>query len=43
RPSQHIKISRVEKDPDKLQALYDVGVRDAQAKQEQIRQFLAGI
>ena len=43
RPSQHIKISRVEKDPDKLQALYDVGVRDAQDKQEQIRQFLTGI
>ena len=41
RPSQHIKISRVEKDPDKLQALYEVGIRDAQAKQEQIRQFLS--
>ena len=42
RPSEHIKISRVEKDPDKLQALYDVGVRDAQAKKEQIRRFLSG-
>lgn len=41
RPSQHIKISRVEKHPEKLQALYDVGVRDAQAKIEQIRRFLA--
>ena len=26
---------------EKLQALYDVGVRDAQAKIEQIRRFLA--
>ena len=43
RPSQHVKISRVEKNPDKLQALYEVGIRDAQTKQEQIRQFLAGI
>lgn len=43
RPSQHVKISRVEKNPDKLQALYEVGIRDAQIKQEQIRQFLAGI
>lgn len=42
RPSQHVKISRVEKNPDKLQALYEVGIRDAQIKQEQIRQFLAG-
>lgn len=42
RPSQHVKISRVEKNPDKLQALYEVGIRDAQTKQEQIRQFLAG-
>ena len=41
RPSEHMKISRVEKDPDKLQALYDVGVRDAQAKKEQIRRFLS--
>ena len=41
RPSQHIRISRVEKHPDMLQALYDVGVRDAQEKKEQIRQFLA--
>lgn len=41
RPSQHIKISRIEKHPDKLQALYEVGIRDAQAAAEQIRQFLS--
>ena len=42
RPSQHVKISRVEKDPEKLQALYDVGIRDAQKRSGQIRQFLSG-
>lgn len=40
RPSQHVKISRVEKNPEKLQALYDVGVRDAQERAEKIRKFL---
>ena len=40
RPSKHIKISRIEKDPDKLQALYDVGVADAVEKTEQIQKFL---
>ena len=42
RPSQHVKISRVEKDPEKLQALYDVGIKDAQERSDQIRQFLSG-
>ena len=42
RPSKHIKISRIEKHPEKLQALYDVGVRDAQKKKNQILQFLSG-
>ena len=41
RPSQHVKISRIEKHPEKLQALYDVGVRDAKEKETQIRQFLS--
>lgn len=31
RPSKPMKISRLEHDPKKLQALYDLGVRDAQA------------
>lgn len=43
RPSQHIKISRVEKHPDKLQALYDVGARDAQEKAAQIRTFFTAV
>ena len=38
-----MKISRVEKDSDKLQALYDVGVNDAQERSDQIRQFLSGM
>lgn len=43
RPSQHVKISRVEKHPDKLQALYDVGVRDAQENIAQIRTFFTAV
>ena len=42
RPSQHIKISRIEKHPDKLQALYDVGVKDARVNVEPLRRFLIG-
>ena len=40
RPSQTIPISRTEKNPDKLQALYDVGVRDARGRMEQVREYL---
>lgn len=29
RPSEHIKISKVEKDPNKLESLYQLGLRDA--------------
>lgn len=43
RPSQHIKISRVEKHPDKLQALYDVGVGDAQENIAQIQTFFTAV
>ena len=32
RPSQEIKIGRVEKDPEKLQAVYDLGRKDARAQ-----------
>lgn len=35
RPSEHIKVSKVEKDPDKLESLYQLGIRDAE-------RFLAG-
>ena len=40
RPSQIVPISRTEKNPDKLQALYDVGVRDARERMEQVREYL---
>ncbi len=42
RPSQPIEISRTEKDPDKLQAVYDLGVKDAQNRMEQLLQYLQG-
>lgn len=35
RPSEHIKVSKVEKNPDKLESLYQLGIRDAE-------RFLAG-
>lgn len=31
RPSEHIKISKVEKDPNKLESLYQLGLRDAES------------
>lgn len=31
RPTQHLNIGRIEKDPNKLQAMYDLGVCDTQA------------
>lgn len=30
RPSEHIKISKMEKDPQKLESLYQLGIRDAE-------------
>lgn len=40
RPSQRIEIGRVEKDPDKLQAVYDLGQKDAQNRLEALKQYL---
>lgn len=40
RPSRPIEIKRMESDPDKLQAVYDLGVRDAQKQQERLSAFL---
>lgn len=40
RPSQVVPISRTEKNPDKLQALYDVGVKDARERVQQVREYL---
>lgn len=40
RPSQEIKIGRIEKDPDKLQSVYELGLRDGQAVLNSLREYL---
>ncbi len=40
RPSAPIEIGRIEKDPDKLQAVYDLGVSDAQARLDELKSYL---
>ena len=30
RPSKEVKMSRIEKNPDKLQEMYDLGIKDCQ-------------
>lgn len=40
RPSKYIKIKRVEKNKDKLQEMYDLGVEDAQNKLKEIKKYL---
>ncbi len=40
RPTEPIEISRMEKDPKKLQMVYDLGIRDAKAKKEALQAFL---
>ncbi len=42
RPSEPIAIARMEKDPEKLQHVYDLGVRDARARLDALKGFLAG-
>ena len=39
-PSRKIDIGRTEKDPQKLQAMYDLGVHDAESKLREIKEFL---
>ena len=41
RPSVDLNIKRVEKDPNKLQAMYDLGVSDMQREWENLQAFLA--
>lgn len=41
RPGTHVKISRVEKNPGRLQALFDVGVEDARDAMGRMRVFLS--
>lgn len=40
RPSQKLKISRIERNKKRIQAMYDLGVKDAKDKLEEIREFL---
>lgn len=40
RPSEKINIGRIEKDPEKLQAVYDLGRKDAQARLSELQQYL---
>ncbi|MGN0678375.1 MAG: patatin family protein [Oscillospiraceae bacterium] len=40
RPSQTIDIGRIEKNPEKLQSVYDLGLRDAKAQLERLREFM---
>lgn len=41
RPSQNLNISRLEKDPNKVQAMYDLGIKDGQAAIAGLREYLA--
>ncbi|MCD7919309.1 MAG: patatin family protein [Clostridiales bacterium] len=40
RPSKKISIRRIEKDPDKLQAVYDLGIKDAERQLESLSEYL---
>ena len=40
RPSRDLHLSRIEKDPEKLREMYNLGRADAQARLEQIRAFV---
>lgn len=41
RPTKRIKISRVEKNPDKMQRMYELGVQDANAALGRLKQYCA--
>lgn len=40
RPSQEITIKRIEKDPDKLQEVYDLGRKDGEAYLDELKKYL---
>lgn len=40
RPSQPIKISRIEKNPQKLQSVYDLGINDSKSTIENLKEFI---
>lgn len=41
RPSQTLPIKRIEKDPAKIQAMYDLGVADAKREMENLKAYLS--
>jgi len=41
RPSEHLKVSRTEKNPEKIRRLYNLGRRDASAQLETVKRFLS--
>ena len=43
RPSENIKMRRVEKNLKKLQAIYDVGIKDCNENLEKIKEYIAGV
>lgn len=42
RPSSPIEIGRIEKNPDKLQAVYDLGIKDGTACIPRLKQYITG-
>lgn len=40
RPSETIKMQRVEKNPNKLQAIYNVGIKDCNNKLSRIKEYI---
>lgn len=40
RPSKTVKMSRIEKDPDKLQEMYDLGVSDANQILDKLKEYI---
>lgn len=43
RPSQTIPIKRLERDPDKLQAMYDLGVKDTLERLEELKKYVTDV
>lgn len=41
RPSEPIKVSHVEGDPEKLQAVYNLGLKDAKMRMQELRDYLS--
>lgn len=41
RPTKYIKLKRIEKDPNKLQEMYDLGRQDAKDKLEKLIRYIS--